>query len=479
MPNFIPKSLGGMVAAIALAGAVTLVDSTTTFAQTPLGIYSGGGTTAEFVLRDLFNCWGSGSNAAPMLGTTSCAGGTNSIDPDAGEVLYAPGGSGGGQNAYLADNPALLGTPGSANPPYTSGDYPAYPFPSLTFGASDFPLTAAQIGTFNAAALGPALQLPVLVTSVVIPFNQTGLTIVNAPPPQGSSGLMLSRNNLCGIFSGAITDWADARLGADNGGTPLSATSLPIKLVYRHEGSGITLLLSNALITQCGGSSYPMPTAWGAASTIYFAHNAATLPANFYDEQTLTSGETGGDGIADAVAATTGAISYDSPDYALPYGVTGHTASPTANLQNQHSVSAGGAPVFTPPSQAGTAAIMASATPPAANSSAAAWGSAGIVANPTGMTAYPIGGFSWLLPYSCYHEVATLDALITGTVGLYKFIWGTGTDATTVSAILETHGFAPLPSAWLTAANHAAFRDTGTKIRRSGGANAAFCSSGA
>lgn len=495
MSKFSSKSLGGMVATVALIGAFNMVDSTASYAQTP--IYGGGGTLAAFVLRDLANCWGSVSTLAPMLGTTSCTGGVNSVYPGVGEVLYVPTGTGAGQTAYLNDAP--FGAASQSTPPYTSGDFPAYPFPTIDFAAGDVPFTVAQVTAFasaHGAALGPAMNLPELITSVTLPFNTSGLTIVNSPPTDnngtsGTSGLMLSRNNMCGIFSGNITDWDDPQLAADNASTPLSSTSLPIKIIFRHDGSGTTGLISAALISQCagvvvGGTSYAMPTAWGSSGTSYFinARNASVLPAIYVDETTITGGEAGSGGIVDAVSPTSGAIGYVSPDYAAPFGVSGHPVLVTANLQNQHSVSAGGAPVFTPPTIFSATAIMSTVSPPPANSPANAssgpsWATNGVSPNPTSADAYAIGGFSWTYPYSCYHDATTVAALLTGTQGLYKFIWGMGTDATTVTQVLGAHGFAPLPSAWLTAANHAAFRDSGTKIRRGGGANAAFCSTGA
>ena len=56
MLNSTPKLLGGAVAVGALATAFTTFDAR---AQTIQPIYSGGGTLAANVYRDLFNCWGS------------------------------------------------------------------------------------------------------------------------------------------------------------------------------------------------------------------------------------------------------------------------------------------------------------------------------------------------------------------------------------------------------------------------------------
>ena len=62
-------SLSGAVAAVAVLSAFVTFDGTPAQAQTPLAIYSGGGTLAASVYRDLFNCWGSQGTASPTLGT--------------------------------------------------------------------------------------------------------------------------------------------------------------------------------------------------------------------------------------------------------------------------------------------------------------------------------------------------------------------------------------------------------------------------
>jgi ABC-type phosphate transport system substrate-binding protein len=494
MPNFTSKSLGGLLAATAIVTAFTAMGSTSASAQTPPAIYGGGSTLVQFVIRDIFNCWGSVSNTSPTLGTTSCSTGVNSIDPNAGEVLYSAVGSGAGQSSYLANNPSLLGPPGNGTVPYTSGDYPAYPYPALTFAAGDAPLSASQVSSYNSAhqtTWGPAFQLPTLVVGIALPFNNSGLTFNNAIPAGGSSGFNLSRTNMCGIFSGNITDWSDTRLASDNGGTPPSSTSMQIKVIFRHDGSGTTFIASNSMVDQCSMTSYPIPTSWypagtpvsAAGNTSFFinAYTNGVLPANFYDEENVNGNNygSGSTGIADAVGATTGAISYLSPDFVQPFSVPGHVASPAPNLENQYNVTHGTG-VFLPPTAAGEVVAISGISPPAANSSATAWGLAGVSPNPAEQTAYPLSGFTWAYLYSCYSNVTTVDALLSGTTGLYKFMWslpgsvGAGQYAT----ILGAHSFAALPSNWLTAANHAAFRDAGTKMRRGGGANAAFCSTG-
>lgn len=468
------------VVALALVSAATsLFDSTAAHAAPPKpqALYGGGGVVASYAYRDLFDCWASSAGGALGLSTgSSCP--LTGINPEV-EVLYDPSGSGEGRAAYLADNPAFLHAPLSDYPPATSSDYPSLPYPRIHFAAAGVGLTASQIAMLNQAALGPALQVPSLVMPVVIAFNPASLTIVNTPPSGGTSGLRLTRDDLCGIFSGAIADWSDGRLSLDNGHQLLSSVPLPIKVVYPHASSDTAYLLSLALTTQCLTSAYPMPPAWGSAGGGFFVDNAAAgnLPANFIDASllTVTGNNPTLEAEADALAATVGSVGFLSPEFAEPYGVPGHTALPTANLQNQAGIDSR-IKRFVPPTPATTWAIVSYLAAPVAGDSAAIWGAKGVVANPDDNNAYPIGGFSWLYLYSCYSDPAVLKNLVgPGDAGLVRWLYGTDPN---VPQILGNHGFAALPFTWKRAVRALLFVDSATKIRRGGGANAAFCSTG-
>ncbi len=464
-----PKLLGGAVAVVALATAFTSLDGSSARAQSTQPIYSGGSTLAEAVYRDLFNCYGSTSAVAPSLGTTSGTGGcaTTPINPNA-EVLYAGVGSGAGQNAYTANNPASYGTPTAGAVPWTSGDFPGYPYTGVAFSGSDATLSPAQVTTEQSLGFGPAIQIPSLVTSINVAFNPATSTSDPITPATsapvvagvtGTSGLMLSRNNLCGIFSGAITDWSDTRLGADNGVTSLTVNPETIKVTYREDSSGTTFLFSQALVAQCGVAGtatsgrtpYPMPNAWGtAASTKYFTNARSSshpLPANFYSETALDGGtETGTPGIADAVGNNAYVIGYISPDYAAPLGVSPHPAPVSANVANSTGA-------FIPPGIATSALIMVNATPPSV-ADANAFATAGSNADPAGANTYPIGGFTWIELYSCYASSTVVQDLVSpgaGSTGLVKWLVSTYSTEQTgldVPEIMGNNGFSPIPDSW-------------------------------
>jgi ABC-type phosphate transport system substrate-binding protein len=216
------------------------------------------------------------------------------------------------------------------------------------------------------------------------------------------------------------------------------------------------------------------------ATTTYFtaARTAGHLPANFHSETEFSTGhtETGSGGIADAVANEAFTISYVSTDYAQPIGVAPHVASPTANIQNDASVSSG-VKKFIPPG-INTAKQIMIAQPAPTTSDPATWGTDGINPNPTGNVAYPIGGFTWMYVYTCYTSQTAVNDMRQAGFGLLNYMYGPSADVTT---ILNAHGFSALPGSWKNAVKDfyvAATADSvNTRIRKA--PSAGVCTTGA
>lgn len=134
---------------------------------------------------------------------------------------------------------------------------------SIAFGAGDAPWDLAILAGYNNSngqasgynlQRGPIVQVPLVATAVSIPFNSTGLTI-----PTG--GVKLSRNSLCGIFEGQITNWNDPQITTDNGGTQISANQ-PLTIVHRSDGSGTTFLFSYDMYVICAQANVKPAYAW-------------------------------------------------------------------------------------------------------------------------------------------------------------------------------------------------------------------------
>jgi ABC-type phosphate transport system substrate-binding protein len=387
----------------------------------------------------------------------------------------------------------------------------AVAYPSIHYAGSDDPLVASDLTTYDTTSgpnhnLGPAIQTPIAVAAIGLAFSPAA-----SWNPKGKafakgthdSKVMLSRNTWCGIMTGAITTWDNSEVTDDNasagvGGTVPLGTG-PIGVVFRSDGSGTTSLFSNALVNQCGsashpvaGSTHPVPDNWlsdqvppipnsapfAANRDDFFIRIAAAghLPGGFV-------GASGGGGVKAAILATPGRIGYLTPNAFQPYDPTGPKV---ANLQiwdNVLDLFAGTTTLFKykEPSPSGAAGIMAAIKPPSFSSGTCAGSPGGCFndqlkwapANPLPLSpkAYPIGGFTMMLLYTCYASQGIVDALgapFTAPVpGYLTWLFGTTTQNSDVpNFVLAQKGLAALPAAWEKAVNKLILTDSRTKIRK-------------
>src|SRR5262249_37133573 len=122
----------------------------------------------------------------------------------------------------------------------------------------------------QAPLFGPLIMVPSLATPIALaisPDTASVLNILSATPDGGTSGLTLSRAGYCKVLTGQITDWSstDSDFISQNidpdtqQPQPFSASPLPLKVVYRTDGSGTTFLLTQhmtAIQAECGISLY-------------------------------------------------------------------------------------------------------------------------------------------------------------------------------------------------------------------------------
>ncbi len=255
---------------------------------------------------------------------------------------------------------------------------------AVDFGASDAIMTDEQI----AAVEKGVVSVPATAGMVVIIYNVEGL----------QQGLRLSRDTLTGIFSGAITEWNDPKIKADNPGVDLPDRT--ISIVVRRDGSGTT----SALTTHLSAIS----PAWkdegpGIGTLVDWPGSAMTAYGN--------------DGVAGRVK-----ISYDSIGY-VEYGYARRLGLPMAAIQNN-------AGSFVEPSgSSGAAALSAVADEMPADGRQ-------LIPDPKGADAYPIVTYSWLLLYKDYADKAVQE-------GLHAFVaWGLDQGQT----MAEDLGYVPLPA---------------------------------
>jgi ABC-type phosphate transport system substrate-binding protein len=406
------------------------------------------------------------------------------------QILYAPVGSGGGKRAFVNHNntdstSVGLGTPSSSSVPYTSALYPNYTpggyggngYGQMHLAGSDDVLGPTDVTTYNTNSgptkYGAILQVPTLIGPVTIPINGkdgTGapLNIVNPIPSGGTSGLNLSRQALCGIFSGHITKWNNPILTALNGGTVLGTGNITV--VHRSDGSGTTFLTTNALVAQCAGTFGPKSETDPTLALYEFPWSDRTVSAgqcpaipyrgaNSVNWPDLTNdqcgvaisnpgggvfaGASGNSGVVSTVTSTNGAIGYATPDLVAPVVPAGLK---TANLQNGYDAALGNLN-FLPPTAAGAQIAMQAANPAfdvTTVQQPLVWSALGVEPNPFAPGAYPLAGYTWINFYQCYDPAASTNVQFA----LMNYLIFHYTNPT-AQTILANNGFAPIPSNWL------------------------------
>jgi len=228
---------------------------------------------------------------------------------------------------------------------------------TVTFGATDMPLTAAELEQRG------LLQFPTVIGGNVMVVNIPGIE---------AGELILDGATIANIFLGQITNWNDPAIAALNPGVELG--NLPIVVVHRSDGSGTTFIFADYLSK--------VSPAWaervGAAT-------AVNWPVGL--------GAKGNEGVAGNVGRTLGAIGYVEYAYASQ-----------ANLAYTRLINHDGATVS--PS---TDSFMAAA----ANASwVAAEGFGTLLNNQPGAESWPMAGATFILVYKQpVDPVATAEAL--------------------------------------------------------------------
>jgi phosphate transport system substrate-binding protein len=146
---------------------------------------------------------------------------------------------------------------------------------SVDFGASDAPLTSAQV-----SACTGCVEIPWVLSATGLSYNLPGVAHLN-----------LSGSVIAGIYLGTITNWSAPQIAALNKGETLP--NLAITPVWRNDPSGDSYVFSTYLSD--------VSSTW--ASKV----GASTTPA-----YPVGTGEKGNSGVAAVVASTPGAIGNNS-----------------------------------------------------------------------------------------------------------------------------------------------------------------------
>ncbi|KVD47173.1 phosphate ABC transporter substrate-binding protein [Burkholderia sp. ABCPW 11] len=345
-----------------------------------------------------------------------------------GSFTYYSVGSGAGQNAFLNNQPTFFGAGVTG---------------TVHFANSDAALSTAQLTSYKAglgATNGPLIQIPYVVTPITVPVvNGPAVTSTTTPQttPNQAHSIALNDNDLCGVFSGKLTNWNQVT-NPETGS--VYALSAPIKVVYRSDGSGTTELLTRHLAAVCTTTN----TAAGVTfvdSLTFTASFPSGVPANF----TAASGSGGvRTQLVSYQSAGTAAVAYLSPDYTntflAPQSTVVTSASafqlPVASLVNATNG------VYYAPTYANASTALGTVKPPALKAGASdpsQWVPA--AGNP--VSGYPVSGTSQIILSQCYKDATVKTAV-------HDFLNSHYTNAS-FAAIVHGNGFDTVPSNYQTA----------------------------
>jgi ABC-type phosphate transport system substrate-binding protein len=335
---------------------------------------------------------------------------------------YEGVGSGGGQKAFLNNDITQF-----ENVPAGTITYGTIVGTQVDFGASDAPLTASQLtnpatGSYaNSATDGPLIQFPTIGTPVAIAYNQSLQT----------SALKLTDAQVCGVFSGKITDWHSLNSKIKAGTT--------IEVAYRSDSSGVTYLLTQHLNKVCNSSNSSFPTLPVPVTKYFYSTTASNNPVYLTTPPSNLTGENGAPNIATYALATAGSLVYTSPDFTSIAPKSANTTS----LKDASLVNATNGVAYQP-SVANTTTGLTNpgagstdTTPPSTETTAADplnW----VPLIPVTNSGYPIVGYTTVEVSSCYADKTAGSALIS----FFNDAYGNSS----YTAIVKDDGTAPLPS---------------------------------
>jgi len=231
----------------------------------------------------------------------------NSVETKYQFGTYWGSGSGTGQQAFIQDDLTCdinkvtgansgkcSNTPGGAD--------------TVHYGTSDTPLNSTQIATWATSSFGQSaaadlIQIPSVGTGEAIIVNDTNIT--------ANGQATFSDNDLCGIFSGLITDFSQI---TDSATAPAAGQ---FKFVYRSDSAGPTYIITEHLAAVCNAGNTKAGVTFSAVTTF------ASLFTSLGGISTVipnSVGEALNSGVADYLAglsngAVPQAIGYTSPDW--------------------------------------------------------------------------------------------------------------------------------------------------------------------
>jgi phosphate transport system substrate-binding protein len=233
---------------------------------------------------------------------------------------------------------------------------------TVDFGASDVPMTAAELTAAGGA--DSLVEIPTTLGVVAIAYNIPAV-----------SNLQLDGATLAGVFLGTIKTWDDPAIKALNSG--VSLPSKPITVVHRSDGSGTTYAFTDYL----GKVSSDWKSKVGVAKSV-------SWPVGI--------GGQGNAGVGNSVKQTDNSIGYVELAYVVQSGMQ------AATLKNADGK-------FVKPNLDGATAAAAANTNVSPDNFS--------ITNNPGPTTYPIASFSWVILKKAQNDATKGRALV------YLFDW--------------------------------------------------------
>jgi phosphate transport system substrate-binding protein len=355
--------------------------------------------------------YGGGSSLAARVYQNQFEGHNAVTDPTFA-TNYTSIGSGAGQKMFLQNNPA-----DDTNNVTPAGS-------SIAFGASDATLSAAQISSWDSppGSAGVADGQPVAGNLLQLPTFGTPIGIVyrSSAKQKGNGALQFTDAQLCGIFSGQTSLWS--QLSGITTGSNTAPTGT-ITVVYRQDNSGTTFLLTQHLANVCPALG-TFPITFSATQSFASLFPGSKPPSNF-------QADTNSSGVQTAVASTTGALGYLSPDYTLiaPLNANQPGYPAVAQVQNENDHA------YYLPTSVNAQHALANVTAPVSGDSNPA-DYVPSVPNPPNF--YPIVGFTTIDVAQCYANATQGGDLLELLQDYYQLAY--------LSAMLTQNGFSALPA---------------------------------
>ena len=404
------------------------------------------GSGATFPWEQYKSWFTSFTDENPLCNTSSSSSCTgydffHASDADGLILGYSGGGSGTGESNFFGANRMTA---------------------TQMFSGTDGVLSSSTRTSISGVLGTEYTVIPAAAGPIAVVYNLPGLKqkISSTSTKTTTATLRLNGEMICGIYSGQIKKWNDAKIKKLN---PL-VTNLPstdIKVVGRSDSSGTTFIFTSylgkaatAAQKQCGmHSGFTSNTEANfndsPASATDFVPTKVQPGTYFAGIRTALGasaivGKSGNGGIAPYVKATTGSISYVESSYANKYKLS------TAALETKSKFTSGTNKNkfnYLKPTSAGAVAAL--------TAHAAVVGQDPI--NPTtsyiqpvfatGTSSYPIVGYSWLLLYTDFPVGSVSKGQVQGLVAFLNWALTSGQTSTYLA-----RGYVSLPSSVKTTA---------------------------